>query len=474
MQRKQVVRSILTILLTIVFGLSSTACSFGKKTATTTTASKVRIWRYDQDVDPIKSNIDDFSKANKGTTVSFTSHDLSTYEIDAYKSISAKGGPDVWSIPNDWIADNEDKLATFSDKLFINKDKKAIPAAEYIRSNFPDGIADQVIRADGKVIGVPSNADTLILYYNKSLFDASFSEYKKSLPENTKETDYADIKKLLNHPPTTWNELLEQEKYITKVEGNSITRSAIALGTADNIDNSTDILTLLMIQNGATIISTDRKNVMFADQQTTPSNLVVRPGERALDFYASFSNPGKENYTWNNNMPSALDAFAKGKVAMVVAYSDFGTKLKAKYPKSGYATAAIPQVSSDQSANLVRFSVETVTAAANNSSLAFSFLKSYTTETGLGRLASESKIYLNPMKTALEKKSEDFRAKQILTGKTIYKKNRVNFDATFRKMITDVTQNEITAEEAVKAGQDTLTNIYAPAVKDPTLYEKTS
>src|SRR5690606_30960030 len=135
------------------------------------------------------------------------------------------------------------------------------------------------------------------------------------------------VRRLLEKAPATWSELLEQAKYINRRNGDTVLRSAVALGTADNIDHSNDILQLLMLQNGAKLVSDDRKNPLFHVPTSTPTGGQVRPGEKALDFYASFADPTKENYSWNPSMPQALDAFTQGRVAMVIAYSDFGRKL---------------------------------------------------------------------------------------------------------------------------------------------------
>jgi ABC-type glycerol-3-phosphate transport system substrate-binding protein len=213
------------------------------------------------------------------------------------------------------------------------------------------------------------------------------------------------------------------------------------------------------MQNGGKIVSTDRRNALFHIPETTPAGVSVRPGENALDFFTSFARPDHPNYTWNPSMPQALDAFGQGKVAMVVAFSDFGRNLKIKYPKFNFNTVAVPQISVaplQDPVNLIRFNTEVVTKTADNSTLAFNFLKTYTDKSDANRIAKAYPSFklISPFLDTLKNDQTNYFNKQVLTGKAVYKKNREQFDQDFRQMAIDVTQNGLTPDKALDAAAE--------------------
>jgi ABC-type glycerol-3-phosphate transport system substrate-binding protein len=288
-------------------------------------------------------------------------------------------------------------------------------------------------------------------------------EYRQSLGERFTDEAFQPVRQLLSKPPATWNELLEQNKYLTKRNGATLTRSSIALGTADNVPYSEDILMAMMLQNGAKVVSSDRRNALFHTYETTPAGSKVRPGEKALEFYTSFANPAKDNYSWNPSQPSALDAFGQGKVAMVIAYTPFIDELKAKYPNLNYERTALPQISLSQPAvNFIKFKVETVTQTADNASAAFAMLRYYANSSSSSALASEQRLRPPFLKELQTRAEEDAFSKMILTGQSVFKRNRVQFDATFRKMIVDATQNGVPINLSLDAGAETINQLLNP------------
>lgn len=449
-------RSALFFGLVGIVGLTATGCSSKKKT-TVQEPPQVRVWRLEQDVDTLRGTMKAFQKNHKGVILDYKKGDPATYEKDALKSMASKLGPDVWSVPSDWLGDVETLIQPLPTTTLPGEKKETI--VERANALFPPGIAEHVISTSGKLYGIPTNVDSLQLYINKRLMTNAFNEYKATLGKNASTKTYAPVQTLLEKNPATWNELIEQSRYVTKREGSVIKRGIIALGTVDNLRNADDIVQLLMMQNGTNIIHTDRRNVVFHQTITTPSGAQVRPGEKALEFFASFSNPSKETYTWNASMPDVLEAFGEGKVAMVIAYSDFANELKVKYPKFTYSVTAVPQISNvkEEAVNLIRFKVETVTKTANNTTLAIAFMKSYAGKTASTGLANSVK--LRPPYTETLKKKNEYFNRQVLTGRAIFKYHRVEFDDIFRQMIKDVTQSGVPPSEAVIVASDKLNSL---------------
>jgi len=90
--------------------------------------------------------------------------------------------------------------------------------------------------------GVPLSVDSLGLYYNKDLFNAAG----------------------ITSPPRDWNEFADISKKLTKFDvSNQIVVSGTAMGTAYNINRSTDILNLLMLQSQTEMVDSISGQAVF-------------------------------------------------------------------------------------------------------------------------------------------------------------------------------------------------------------------
>jgi ABC-type glycerol-3-phosphate transport system substrate-binding protein len=132
-----------------------------------------------------------------------------------------------------------------------------------------------------KVFGLPLSMDTLVLYYNKDMLNRA----KIALP------------------PETWQQFVEQVPKLTLVDvDNNIIQSGAAIGTSNNVPRVMDIISLLMMQNGATMILGNQAEFGEAD----PEQKDYFPGAKALEFYTSFANPDVEWYSWNADQPGRV------------------------------------------------------------------------------------------------------------------------------------------------------------------------
>lgn len=457
------------VALLIVLGLLATACG-NSPSGTSGDGIQVRIWRYNQPKDVMTREMTSFETKNrsKGVKVTYTEYTplKDQYELDTLKSLSARTGPDIWSLPNDWLGDHIPRIKPLPDNYFFPKDSKGKRAetgpapADHLKTLFPTGITEQLIGTDGKTVyGLPTNVDTLQLYVNTDILRQAYNDYKNSLGRDAKNEELAPIQQLLSKAPLTWVDLVEQGKYVTKIEEDGITRATVALGTADNIPNAVEILQLLMLQNGSDIVGRDRRTAVFDATITSPSGTSVKPGTDALTFYTSFADPDSSAYTWNASMPEAAEAFCNGNLAMMFGFQDMDTVLKTKCPKLRFTVAGVPQVSPvDNPVGLIKFAVEAVTQTANNSAAAFAFMEEYTTSSKASSLASQAKL-TSPYLLTLEKKKDDPIVSQILHGKAVYKRARQEFDAAFRMMIINVNQNGDDADSTVRGGADQITKL---------------
>jgi ABC-type glycerol-3-phosphate transport system substrate-binding protein len=427
----------------------------------------IRIWRLNQDADPIRGVIDSYNQQVPTVKVSYVRGSADTYEIDALQSIASKKGPEIWSIPNTWLGDQSDHLVAVPNTFFWPAKAKSGPSpADRIKAIYPPGIAEQLISPKGNVYGLPTNVDTLKLYYNPNFFATRLNDFQNSLGANYSDSIFKPVDQLLGHPPTTWDELLQQLKYLNKKNAKGdLVYSGIALGTADNIPYANQILQLLMFQNGTDVISSDHTRAAFSLPITTPAGSIVRPGEKSLDFFTSFSDPAKDNYSWSPSFPQALDAFAQGNVGMVIAFTEFGRDVATKYPDFQFSSAPVPQISSTQPAvNFIQFKVETVTAAGSSPSISFEVLKQYADINGADSLSQEQSLR-SPFTETLQQdisNNGDFMSRQILTGRAVFEKSRTRFDAAFHDAIVDVSQNHISSAQAIDKAANTINGILSP------------
>ena len=131
-----------------------------------------------------------------------------------------------------------------------------------------------------------------------------------------------------------------------------ILRVCIPLGLADNVNHAVDILGLLMMQQGANIVSADHTKIDINDSIRSGS-INTSPAEQALGMYTQFAKPTSLLYTWNSSFPSSLDAFAFGQSVFYIGYASDKTKIQEKNPNLAFGISGIPQFT--QSSSQVNF-----------------------------------------------------------------------------------------------------------------------
>lgn len=238
------------------------------------------------------------------STLNYRKFGEETYKKELLNALAAGNGPDIFVIRNSWLADFQDKIVPAPEYQLTEKD---------VRDNFVDVVAyDFIDPADKKIYGLPLSVDSLALYYNRDIFNAAG----------------------LSAPPKTWQELLGITPKLTQIDqfGN-ITQSAIALGTADNINRAPAILLGLMFGIGAEI----------EDQRGRVNFFQTEAAEKAFEYYMLFSDVRSSEYTWNPNMHYSIDAFYEGRLAMMVNYSWRYETLRQKNAKLNIAVAPLPQ-----------------------------------------------------------------------------------------------------------------------------------
>lgn len=351
-------------ILAVLFSIAFSGC--GSTATVDPNASKVVVWSFENE-DAWKSIEKEFAKKNKGYSIVYEKQVLdSAYENRVLNSILSGQGPDVWSMPNDWVYRHKDKLAAMPDATAKTFNIDAyVPAIK------------QSVDIENKIYALSPSAEPLMVYYNPKLFNTTNDEIQTN---STDKSLKDSANKLLQEPPAMWTDLVQAANLLTKKDasGNIIT-SGIALGTS-NITNAADILYLLMLQNGTNIISSDNKLATFNLPKDTSTGSTDIPGKRALEFYTSFANSASSNYTWNDSLGNDIDAFATGKTAMIIGYSSLQNTLLQKYPSVTYKKAFAPQVNgdADKITDFVRFNAFGVSKLSSHQALGWSIVSSLT------------------------------------------------------------------------------------------------
>jgi len=92
------------------------------------------------------------------------------------------------------------------------------------------------------------------------------------------------------------------------------------------------------------------------DRFASRNGASISPGENSLKFYTQFAKSGGDNpYSWNPQMHYSIDAFAEGKLAMMLNYSWHRDTLTAKAPKLNYEVAPVPQITGNPAANYANY-----------------------------------------------------------------------------------------------------------------------
>lgn len=263
----------------------------------------LEVWGVFDDSDAYADIIGEYAKLNPYVeTITYRKLQPETYKEELLNALAAGKGPDVFMIRNSWVPSFQDKISPAPERMTEKDFKDA----------FVDVAAYDFIGSDKKIYGAPLSVDSLALYYNKDLFNAAG----------------------IATPPATWEEAAQDVSQLTQVDqtGN-IRQSGIALGTAQNINRSTDILGAMMFQLGSTL----------ADPQSGRINLTEEAALGAADFYTQFSRIDSPYYTWNPRQHYSIDAFYEGTLGMMVNYSWQYPVIKQKNAKLNIGIAPLPQ-----------------------------------------------------------------------------------------------------------------------------------
>lgn len=294
------------------------------------------LWENDATV---RSIVADFEAKNPKIKVSYVKQSPRQYRERLQAAIARGEGPDLFRFHNTWVAMLASDLAPVP--------KTTMTPAEFSSTYYP--VASNDLVAGNAIYGIPMMTEGLGLYINEDLFaKAGVSE------------------------PVTWEDVLNIVPKLTVKDGTTITTSAIALGTTGNVENWSDIVALMMLQNGANLVG-----------------LTGKEAEETILFYRKFADPVDPMYTWNETLDNSIYAFAIGKVAMILAPSWRAFDVKQISPELQFKIVAVPQLPGN-TVTWTSYWVEGVSSKSKLQPQAFTFLKYLTSREVVTKLYSEA------------------------------------------------------------------------------------
>ncbi len=243
--------------------------------------------------------------------VSYVMKDTATFDTEFVESLAEGRGPDIVLLREDLMYKHRNKLFT-------------IPYKSYPEENFKNTFIEQgelFLSAEG-VTAIPFIVDPMVMYWNRDVF----SNNNISLP------------------PQYWDQVDSMVDKVTHRDNNAnIIKSAIAFGEWRNVTNAKEIISMLMLQAGTPIVSRDNKGKVtsFVNSQF---DYPVLPSRSAVDFYVKFSNPTSPSYTWNRSLPSSLNFFLSGDLAIYIGFASEVFSIQQKNSNLNFNVTYVPQI----------------------------------------------------------------------------------------------------------------------------------
>ena len=283
-------------------------------------------------IEKFEKNTNEFNGQKVKVKINYTKKDFASYREDIEKAKEKNNNPNIFFVNNNWFNDYKNNLESLSGNMAYQKEYELLSYDEVSDIYSANTLIDFV--AENLLYSIPLYTDSLALYYNKDLFQK------------------AGIEK----PPKSWAELKKNVMRLTVFgKKDSLTQSGVAFGTGENINRSSDVLSLLVMQGGGKVIDGNGKiDINKEIEVSTVEGVEKRdPGKRAISFYAEFSDPQKEIYSWNADQENSVQSFADGKLAMMFGYSYQIQNLLSLNPDLNYGVAPMPQL---ENSTVINFS----------------------------------------------------------------------------------------------------------------------
>jgi len=291
--------------------------------------------------------IGEYQQTHPNVTVQYLRQSPKDYRERLQSSLAKGDGPDIFRWHNTWLPMLKTDLAPIPDTIYSPN--------EFDTTFYP--IVKKDAFFNGNYYGLPLMFDTLALYVNEDIFQS----------DSTLKI------------PTTWDNLRQAAYKLTvRDERGNPTRAGIALGTATNVDNFSDIIGLMILQNGG--------NPGKPDTEAVAS---------AIKFYTLFAT---QDRIWSDQLPNSTYAFATAKTAMMIAPSWRALEVKTISPQLNFKLYPVPQLPGTN-ISWATYWLEGVSKKSVNSAAAWEFVKYLSSREVLTKMynfASKTRLFGEP------------------------------------------------------------------------------
>jgi multiple sugar transport system substrate-binding protein len=453
--------------LALVVSVLGAGCTQGPDAATIAASQKVtiNIWGVNDDESVYDPIFTDFHKLHPFVTINYRTFRMEEYEDQIVNALAEDRGPDIFLINNSWVTKYMPKITPMpsstkiAEQQIVGTLQKQVQyslateptvSLRQFKSDEPDVVANDWIRTvdvstspdkhdyQQRVIGIPLSVDTLGMYVNKDLLNA------------------AGVPTL----PETWDAFQQDvTKLVKQDQQGNILQAGAALGTGVNVERSPDIISALMMQNGAVMAGPDAQPTFPLIPPALSGVVDQPPAYQALSFYTDFANPSKQVYTWNDKQPDSLDAFIQGKVAFFLGYAYDLPVINARAPKLNLAIASLPQIQGNKEVNYANYWGWVVAKKSKTPDIDWNLLNFMRTPDESAKYLAAAKrpaALKSQLAGQLDDESIGPFASQVLTAQSWYKGNDPKaVDDAFVTMIDSaLTGGPETIPDAVRTAAD--------------------
>jgi multiple sugar transport system substrate-binding protein len=442
-------RAFIILIATVI--LTGQGCTKGPDKATVDAAKpkKLEIWAVVDDRDAYTPLLEAYRSAHPHISITYKRFRLEEYEDLLLNAMAEDRGPDIFLIHNTWVGKYQSKIQpmpAFTEMVYtiveggytnrsetlVLQNEKSITLRE-LREAYPDVVAKDVVRQvntaeegdapfiEEKILAVPMSVDTLALFVNKDMLNS------------------AGIPTI----PKTWDVFQAGINRLVSIDTEGeILQAGAALGTSNNIERASDILSIMMMQNGTQMASDEGYPTFALMPEALSGSRDEVPAIQSVRFYSDFANETKDIYTWNEDMPNSLDAFVQGRLAYFFGYSYHVPLIKARAPKLNLSIARLPQIQGNPEVNFANYWAWTVSKKSEQPETAWNFLNYLIKEENekqyLDR-ASRPPAHRSLIEDYLDNEELGVFASQILTSNSWYRGvDPVTMEEAFLTIIDDI------------------------------------
>lgn len=418
--------------LLFVFGILALARYSGFVGEANPYGQSVEIWGV-LDGDEMLKEIQSITEADERFyVVTYREFDPRTFADELTNAIAEGRGPDAVILTHEEILRERPKILP-------------VPYETLPQRSFNDTYIDgaTIFNLSDGTYGFPIAVDPLVLYYNRDMLAAED----------------------LVAPPRTWEELLNQAvpRLTKRSSNNSITQSAVALGEYQNVKNAKDILLMLMLQAGSSLVD-DYVGTLELRFNETDVATSRPPADASLDFYTQFANPGRTVYSWNRSLPQDTQAFLSGDLAFYFGFASEVDELRGENPNLNFDATRVPQAADATiKRNYGLFYTLALLRSSDNRDGAYQAMVQLAGRDRAASIAEANELAPVFRSTIAARHQDPFMQNAYdgaLTARGWLDPNPVASENVFKRMIEDVTSGRTRISSAVADAQTRINQLF--------------